>query len=69
MAVYIYGISRIGKSLLSIEIALKIKKNYDAVYYIDATKIEKASQLESVEWSGMAGKINLLGSIKRFRIL
>lgn len=66
---YIYGISGIGKSLLSIEIALKIKKNYDAVYYIDATKIEKASQLESVEWSGMAGKINLLGSIKRPRTL
>ena len=62
---YIFGISGIGKSLLSVEIANNVIDNYDAIYYIDGNNIKNVEALEAVELVGNNGTINLLGNIKR----
>lgn len=63
--IFISGISGIGKSLLSVEIAQKIYDKFDTLYYIDGNKIENETSLESIDLFGTNGRINLLGNIKR----
>lgn len=62
---YIYGISGIGKSLLSIELAKTIQSNFVSLYYVDGTKINSVSDLEATELFGTTGKINILGNLRR----
>ena len=63
--IYIWGISGIGKSLLSIELAMSIQFGFDALYYIDGTKINSAEDLEATELFGTSGKMNILGNLMR----
>lgn len=62
---YIHGISGIGKSLLSIELAMAIQSDFDSLYYVDGTKINSVADLEAIELFGTTGKINILGNLKR----
>lgn len=62
---YIHGMSGIGKSLLSIELAMAIQEDFDSLYYIDGTKINSVADLEAIELFGTTGKINILGNLKR----
>lgn len=62
---YIHGMSGIGKSLLSIELAMAIQEDFDSLYYIDGTKINSVADLGAIELFGTAGKINILGNLKR----
>lgn len=62
---YIHGMSGIGKSLLSIELAMTIQEDFESLYYIDGTKINSVADLEAIELFGTTGKINILGNLKR----
>lgn len=62
---YIHGIGGIGKSLLSIELAMKIQEDFEALYYVDGAGINSVADLESIELFGTSGRINLLGNLKR----
>ena len=42
-----------------------IQFGFDALYYIDGTKINSAEDLEATELFGTSGKMNILGNLMR----
>ncbi|WP_240421397.1 tetratricopeptide repeat protein [Paenibacillus periandrae] len=68
---FLYGISGIGKTDLSISIAHQLKEKYifDVIVWVDGRKITSVESLNCLEIERVQSKQNILGLIKRKRVL
>lgn len=68
---FLYGISGIGKTDLAVSIAdqLKVKHMFDVIVWVEGREINSVESLSCLEIERVQSKQNILGLIKRKRVL